>query len=525
MARAEQLYSVSDEILKAGIPLLTKLNGAGSKLLDFAATLIVTCAEAQDRIITSSELRDALKNNGWGSSKSTLSKYTKELFTSEAVNEVTVSYEGSPRSCLTLNSVSHLPHFRVAGSLMRQKTNRGGRPQKMEQQSLFASVAEEHSSSAVGMVDAPAASRIEGLFCILDTGMRISAYDNRKEIRCKYYFGQGSGDFIEVHSTARSTDGSNIALLSDERAMRAINGVLVDHLEKTYGPISAIDPTKIKLIDELFCFDIYDLCRRMGMTACRVNADIVRGMIERLKDTTFTIDAKNSKYFRENYSLRARRSDFRFITEYFQGGGEGGESDDTGRYFIIKVHTAILANLILTGRSFLCHAELNKDRDGMAHRLNNWNKSYIGVREKEKKEFVYTLVEFRDLAMPSASVEDFQKHLIRLMKRQCIELVNDDGQSTHTEATPGWFEGETNVAWLYGYYYRLEWDAAKVQEHLRKKRSKGRINPGHPLITIWRDVEDPFVGDASDHNLALARQSNELLALSAAKSQPAALAS
>lgn len=80
---------------------------------------------------------------------------------------------------------------------------------------------------------------------------------------------------------------SNIAYLSDERVMRALNGILLDELENKFGTLDNLNINNLGIKDEYFFFDIYDLCRRMGLRPNDQNRKIARGMLERLRDTDF----------------------------------------------------------------------------------------------------------------------------------------------------------------------------------------------------------------------------------------------
>ena len=94
----------------------------------------------------------------------------------------------------------------------------------------------------------------------------------------------------------------------------------------------------------------------------------------------------------------------------------------------------------------------------------------------------------------------------------CDELIDAEEADLHAEATVGWRgDNQSNIAWLYGYYYKIEWDEAKVKELNRIRRRRYRTTKQYPVITIWRDVEDFYVGDNSDHNKALRRQAATLL--------------
>jgi hypothetical protein len=68
------------------------------------------------------------------------------------------------------------------------------------------------------------------------------------------------------------------------------------------------------------------------------------------------------------------------------------------------------------------------------------------------------------------------------------------------------------VFWINGYYFRVDFNldlsAEMYRRHYRKKPQAN--TKSYPVITVFRDVLDPIVGDESDHSQALRRQMSEL---------------
>lgn len=357
--------------------------------------------------------------------------------------------------------------------------------------------------------------RIESLFCILDAAMKLSGRDKRKKIECDYSF--TTGDSIKIKALTTTDTNSDIAYLSDERVMRALNGFILDKLESKFSSLADLSVEDLGLKDEYFFFDLYALCRRMRLRPNDQNRKIVRSMLERLRDTVFDIDASNSPYFRENFSMDAETAQYRYITEFFAKKDyitdeEGKRQVTSDRYYLVKFHTAILTNLITVGRSFISHDGLAYERQGLAHRLNNWSKAYIGVRPKSiEKDFQYVLDELRSKVIPSARMDNFERDFLSLMRLRCSEDIDENGASFHLECSGQWIEGATNIAWLYGYYYKVEWDQEKAVRLNRIRRRRSRCVKDYPVVTIWRDTEDLFVGDNSPHRQALRRQAAEIV--------------
>lgn len=509
MAAKPLYYSVSPEA-SAQLSLLIKDTDFTAKLRDFLIVLIDACQDADHQRISRQDFVQQLQNANHAASAGLIGKRFKELAEIGVLKETDCYLAGKACRIVELTSLQPvLAHFSNAD---RQTLIPSHRP---SQQQLTLEIGQLEMEGSFLSLSEDVPPRIESLFCILDAGMKLSGRDKRKDIRCKYQFYED--DWIEIRTSTQTREGSDVAYLSDERAMRALNGILLDQLESRFGSLDQLSVTDLGIKDEYFFFDIYELCRRMGLRPNDQNRRIVRDMLARLRDTEFKVDASQSAYFREAFTFGAETAHYRYITEFYakkdyQHDEQGRRRVKSDRYYMVKFHTAILANLVSGGRSFISHDGLMAERSGLAHRLNNWAKAVIGVRPKPThRPFTYTLDEFGERVIPSARLDNFERDFLNLIRRQCNDL-DAQGQSLHEEATPGWQEEGTNVGWLYGYYYKVEWDEAKIQEHRRMRRRRPRTTKLYPLITIWRDTRDHFVGDNSDHNKALRRQAAALSA-------------
>ncbi|MEM1154744.1 MAG: hypothetical protein AAGI44_11430 [Pseudomonadota bacterium] len=508
MAQQKVYYSITEEV-HSHLGALLSDERITDKFRSFLAAYITACTEAPERRIGRMAFIEYLKQLGLAASVGLVGKRIKELEQLGVLNETRCHIAGKASKIIELTSLQ--PVFAHFASADRKSLVPSHRPLKSQLSLEIDKLSKE--GSYLSLTDA-VPPRIESLFCILDAGMKLSGRDSRKSIECKYTFFEN--DHINIQTSALNREHSDIAYLSDERAMRALNGILLDQLEDKYGSLEGLDIHTLGIKDEYFFFDIYELCWRMGLRPNDQNRKIAREMMARLRDTDFLIDASNSPYFMENYTLGAETAQYRYITEFFAkkeyGYDESGKRQvSSDRYYLVKFHTAILTNLITVGRSFISHDALASERSGLAHRLNNWAKAVVGVRPKNiARPFRYTLDEFRERVMPSARIDNFERDFLNLMKRQCMEEVGEGG-APHVEATSEWQDGGDNIAWLYGYYYQIEWDEEKIAEHRRIRRRRSRTTKRYPLITIWRDVEDVFVGDNSNHNKALRRQSAAMI--------------
>lgn len=485
------------------IPTLSLSDDVPEKIVSF---FLVLNKEVEEKGFCDKEqLIQALKGAGLNGSLNIVNKRMKLLSDLNILETEPTYINGRLFSVTTISSFRKLINHYISNKSKPQR--KIGAPRKelisKERQAL-----DKNHTEMVLKGNTNATARIESLFCIFDAAMKLNGRDKRKKIECEYKFHMG--DSVLIKALTLTDDKSDIAYLSDQRVMRAINGSILDDLEERFGSIANLSIKDLGIVDEYFYFDLHDLCRRIGLRPNILNRSIVREMIERLRDTHFEIDATYSAHFRNNFSLGAEVSTYSYITEFFAKRGPGDEqTQGSDRFYVLKLHTAILHNLISTGRSFISHPELAREKSGIAHIINNWNKSYIGVRDKKNiRDFTYVMDELRDKIMPSARLFNFNRDFLALMQRQSKRNIGEDGSPIHKEAGVEWdgSEGATNTVWLYGYYFKIEWDQARVLELNRMRYRRSSKNKNLPVITIWRDVEDPYVGNNSDHAQALRRE-------------------
>jgi len=354
--------------------------------------------------------------------------------------------------------------------------------------------------------------RIESHFCIYDAAMKSSARDTRKQISIEYQFAKN--DYIKITSVTTTGDGDDIAHLADQRAMRVINGFFVDKLEDNKIKAEAAARAEgiedfeytIDYDDGYIVFDIYHLCRKMGLRPNDENLKIARNMIHRLTTTEFRIDATNSWYYRNTYGHD--KASFRYLVEY-EAYSEMEHVEGTNIYelneraYKVRIHGDIVRNLMQKGRSFISHPELAREKSGIAHRINNWTKAKVGVTAGLDKQLTYTIEEMHALLLPSATEANFRRDFLKIMRRECVG-----------EWDEGYREGEplvTTKSLLYGFYFTLEWSPEKHKKYSRLEKRK-IIDRKHPIVvSIERDASDEYVGDNSDHNQARRREHGEVI--------------
>lgn len=358
----------------------------------------------------------------------------------------------------------------------------------------------------------------EGAFSILESAAR-SRSDKENVIHCKYYIKKD--DFLEITAATSTREGAGIMYSSDQRVIQALNGMLKQaHDEAQWDMFPREFSTR--LIGEYCFFDIFSLTREIGLVSnSKENRANVFKMIERLKDTCFSVDATHSEYWRERYmpDPKMNKAEYRYILEFYSSedyclhvGRDGVEEyANEDRFFVIKFHPLILNAMTTPRLAFISHDSLKKDRLDIVHRLNNWVKPVVGVRPKphlDDNHHQYTLDILHQRVRPAARLANFERDFMNLAARQDKKEI----RQTHEESVSFACDEKGNlipngVFWLNGYYFRVEKNEDLAMEIYRKTRTvKKRRTKTYPVITIWRDKRDNIVGDESDHNQALRRQ-------------------
>ena len=443
----------------------------------------------------------------------------KEL---EALNCLVISREvyeeDGRRKTANIHSITSLVALKQH---LENKRSRSPAPQGRPQKSkliVYSDALEDYGITKLE-ADGEIQPYMEGAFSILDCAAR-SRVDKQTVIKCSYHLTET--DSIEVVSSTSTAEGSGIMFSSDQRIIMALNGMLKQANSQQTDMFSKHIPAKI--IDEYCFFDIYALTNEIGLKSNKIeNRNNVRKMLARLKDTKFEVDASKSEIWRSNYmpANGLTKGEYRYITEFYSASdwytqtGRNGEEFELSedRYFVVKFHDFVFKSMIGERVAFINHESLKSERYDLPHRLNNWVKGVVGVRDKGRgnNHHQYTLDILQQRVRPAAAMQHFETQFYKLLERQdAREEESPHAESVRFEYTEG--EVPEGTFWLNGYYFKVEMNEELAQEIYRKKRkSKRKARKLYPVVTIWRDRLDPIVGDESDHNKALARQFKSLL--------------
>lgn len=360
----------------------------------------------------------------------------------------------------------------------------------------------------------------QGAFAILLASCK-SGGDKDNVIEAEYKF--TTTDKIKIKTTTSSDADIDILHISDNRIMIALNGMLRREnltMDDMFGHAPA------RMVNGYCFFDIFALTKEIGLQPNKQSNRIrVENALKRLFSTTFSVDATDSPFWREHYMPNSSftKGSYRYITElYTAKDWNHAEHKDPEhneilmdecdqRYYVVKFHPLISTSMETGKHAFITHPELKTERYDLPHLINNWVKGVVGVsklREYPKGHHQYTIDIFGERCAPTIRVDNFERSFYSLARRQ----DKKEDKESHSEAVRFKYDerGEwvpEGTFWLNGYYFKVEINESLARSVYRKTRTMRRHRiKVYPVLTIWRDKEDPLVGDQSDHNNAVARQ-------------------
>ena len=478
-------------------------------LQEFLATMTRLAADHPNREVRRPQLVAALKERGLAHSAGAISRHLNTLKTRKVA--------APPRLRTTAGeTVQYIEITQLLRLDTGEDRPRRARWKKTDIQRQMELWSEEGALLEASDQQLPIT---QSLMSILDAAMLSSQRDltgDRKEVISVYRVNRN--ERVKIRTYTASKQGAEIAQLSDLRVVRALNAMLLDKLREFLGEES--QQRNFRSIAEAmelaetyaarhFFFDLYDVCRRIGLNPWPSNLEIVRAIIHRLKDTTFAVDATDSPTFQKRYlpasnsSLKAHVGEYRFITEFYAASEEEVRKDGlvqhTERFYWVRFNALLVANLLLERLVFIGHPELFSEASGMAQRLANWLKAWIGVNKRSDRSNAlhqYTIDELHELVLPHVRPDNFARDFLNLLQRQ---VENGSGPAPENDV---WDEqpGSRVRAWLYGYFVELLWDEDEVKRHCRKRGRRVKGWKRYPLVSIWRDRDDEYVGDNSTFN-------------------------
>lgn len=334
---------------------------------------------------------------------------------------------------------------------------------------------------------------------ILDAGMRLSAKDNRHLINTTLKVGRGN---LHIKTYCTSEEDSEISTLSDLRCARSLISwakiVVRDKVEQFR--VNKSQEPQPEDIDNLYCISVYDLAKFMGYSTARANLKAIRGMLKRLRQTEYEVDASENKWFQEVISMTGRSDSlyFRFLNnveivkEYEEVADLFGDNIDIGslepRWYTFsfepRTHLSIVNDVLYgDGSLFLSHKELAHEQSGIIQRFYSWARSYIGGTDKPGLiNRWFTLAELHQELVPASRYDNFCRYFIRAV------------QKFSKNSQPDWDHAKENQATIYGYIVTMQRES---------------MNGGY-LVNIKRDRTDPIVGDNSFHQQRLRQESMAL---------------
>lgn len=492
------------------LPLVKKLSAIPDSLKHFIETIITIAQqngssdlETGVHVVGRSQIKQKLSDDGKGASDALISRRLTDLRNAKICSlEMTQLKMRQKRHRYMIDDFAGLAL--IPPSTRSRKLEESDRNRKRRAKTVVNAQRELFFDDKKGLLLSGPEDIIffnEQLFNgILDTAMRISSRDDRKSISVTY---RVAGQPLRITSSCSAREGSDLLMMTDQRAMRCINAYCkkrIEHLKIKLSEQHGVNFDR-RFIPNLFHLDIHELCSLMGLGVSSANLDNVVGMMERLTDTTFEVDASENSWFRESFSIlfrevdgdQAIRSD-RYKIQFLHNFESAREHEDLKdlfgdkidnlrpRFYTFSLESRLFYSLISDNSStlFLSHDELSCERSGIVHRFYNWARAYLSGRFKsgvERKWF--TLQELHGALTPGTRVDNFRSHWLNALEKFAF---NDE-----------WKRGVSGLSLIYGYFI-----------HYKREN-------GEDYFQIQRDKNDPIVGDDSRHNILLRKTQIDLV--------------
>jgi hypothetical protein len=331
---------------------------------------------------------------------------------------------------------------------------------------------------------------------ILDACVRSSVKDPAKVIETKYYFGKPRyNDYLFI-TTTTETGGGEIMILPDLRLVRTlmdmyqhwlwssqdseINKSVRDNLTENFGTTEGF-----------FCFDIRDICSAMELQNTRSNRDAVRAMLNRVTETTFNIDASNSKYYQAKWP--GMKQKYRFITEFYSVSDMIPDIDGqpVGEvYYVVRFHSSLTRSL--SERRYSSHRAMLSEWRAIPQRLYTFCKTNVGASLVSSKPLEIALDNLAKALLPGSRPDSVIEQLKTFLSKEAA--------LSHRE---GWGAGAVHSTTYNGFHISWRHDPKRYRQvwsiHAEKDDRMARKNKF--VVQIERDRNDPLIGDHAKHNV------------------------
>ena len=333
---------------------------------------------------------------------------------------------------------------------------------------------------------------------ILDVAMRLSAQDKRDTIEVNYVV---AGQPLKITSVCSSKKGSAILMMTDQRLIRVLISYCkrkIEYFRKKYsaehGP--NFNP---RLIPNLFHVDVHELCDLLSMNRVNSNLDIILGMMNRLVDTKFEVDASENTWFQEQFSAGFREAvnddgsvdkvgSDQFIIQFLTNFEIATTKNDSladifgvdmsklrPRYYTFSLDNRLFQSFLKASKEhlFLSHEEMAIENSGIVQRFYNWAGYHVSRRTRTTVENKwYSIFDMYEYLAPGHRMDNFKRQWMRALEKYAV-TDNDEKQ---------WKTGEAGKSLIHGYYVYY-------------KRENGLDQ-----FRFERDRNDHIVGDNSIHN-------------------------
>ncbi len=376
---------------------------------------------------------------------------------------------------------------------------------------------------------------------ILDGCIPASGKDPRKSISGIQYgipFKEGV-EWITVNTSTRSEEGARLMSAEDTDVMMALNAMYVRY-------ISGLSEHELKNVKNLYVFDIVDLCEELGIYPNNTGRLSVANKLRRIRDTRFQLELSKAPRFREifgftgrdlveveylrdfglaretiiddvimsgqqrmlDHAMRGddiysfdRQSDNNLDVQYVYDAVTNRMVAEVPRLYYVSFYDRNFEELVTNKKShrFIAHDGLKKERGGWSKRFITWARPVIGVKNKPGRSGIFEmyLTQFRDVVYPangSMPMSSFHNAICKMVEQH------------RSEDYEKWNASGVKKALMFGYYFELDYRKEEIQAFKEKRRWRTRgqgTNKDWPLVRVYRDVHDKWVGKNSKHSTML----------------------
>lgn len=182
-----------------------------------------------------------------------------------------------------------------------------------------------------------------------------------------------------LHLTSRALSGRELMEITDQRLLRPL--LAYSQMTIRAHQKAAYTQGINRQIPNLFVISDEDLCRLLGKRPSLAVANTAIGMMERMSDTEFDVDASENPVFRRLFSYNSEQQVKRFRMGVLKFDSADVEGESTGKMFFYRLDERLFISMLSTqyqGQLFKAHLELRQELSGILQAVHNWVRRSTG---------------------------------------------------------------------------------------------------------------------------------------------------